>query len=360
MLFRSLNRVGIDSATRLDLASQGFQPDSVPGDGVQVLVQRNGNVCFDCTALVHPDTVRQAVLAARVVGLDIAGIDLVAEDISQPLEAQGGAIVEVNAGPGLSTHLRPPGLPPTPVPEMIIEHLFGASDDGRIPVIGIAGTHGTRLASRVVAHLLQISGQKVGLACRDGLFLGTRCIDHRDSANFVAGQRLLLNRSIDSAVIENGLDVLLDQGLAYDWCQVGVVTRMHPECLVPERYIDSVDQLYKVFRTQVDIVLEGRGITVLNADDEQLVEMASLSKGAVMYFSANPGASVLAGHAASGGRSVVLNQGVILLREGDREVAQLRAGAVFPKLMPAEEFRPYLAAERRKWGEVIRARNIRV
>jgi len=323
-----LNRVGIDSATRLDLASQGFQPDSTPDAGVRVLVQRNGNVCHDCTALVHPDTVRQAVLAARVVGLDIAGIDLVADDISQPLDAQGGAIVEVNAGPGLSTHLRPPGLPPKPVPDMIIEHLFGAADDGRIPVTGIAGTGGTRFAARVVAHLLQMSGRKVGLACRDGLFLGSRCIDHRDNANFLAGQRLLVNRSIESAVIENGLDVLLDQGLSYDWCHVGVITRMNPDCLVPERYIDSVEQLYKVFRTQVDIVLEKRGIAVLNADDDQLVEMASLCKGEVMFFSANAQAPILAEHAERGGRAVVLSDGIISLKQGTHNVAQLRAGTL--------------------------------
>jgi cyanophycin synthetase len=173
-----------------------------------------------------------------------------------------------------------------------------------------------------------MSGQTVGLACRDGLFLGSRCIDHRDSANFPAGQRLLVNRAIESAVIENGLDVLLDQGLAYDWCQVGVITRMNPDSLVPERYIDSVEQLYKVFRTQVDIVLEKHGTAVLNADDDQLVEMASLSKGHVMFFSANAEAPVLASHAEAGGRAVVLSEGVIRLLEGGREIAQLRAGTL--------------------------------
>ena len=331
-----LNRVGIDSATRLDLASQGFEPDSVPQDGMRVLVQRNGNVCFDCTALVHPDTVRQAALAARVVGLDIAGIDLVANDISQPLAGQGGAIVEVNAGPGLSPHLRPPGVPPKPVAEVIIEHLFGGGDDGRIPVIGLSGTTGTGLAARLLTHLLQLSGQKIGLACRDGLFLGARRIDHRHSANFRAGQRLLINRAIDIAVIENGLDVLLDQGLAYDWCEVGVVTQMDPEALIPERYIDSVEQLYKVFRTQVDVVLEKRGTAVPNADDPQLVEMATLSKGHVLFFSANPSAPALIGHAERGGRAVVLTEGEVSLRVGASELARLRVGTVD---LPIEETR---------------------
>jgi cyanophycin synthetase len=103
---------------------------------------------------------------------------------------------------------------------------------------------------------------------------------------------------------------------------------MNPDCLVPERYIDSVEQLFKVFRTQVDIVLEKRGTAVLNAEDDQLVEMASLCKGEVMYFSADAQAPVLAEHAERGGRAVVLAEGVISLKEGTREIAQLRAGTL--------------------------------
>ncbi len=323
-----LNPVRLDSANRLDLSRQGFEPDSVPPEGTQVLVQRNGNVCFDCTARVHPDTIRQAALAARTVGLDIAGVDLVADDISKPLAEQRGAIVEVNAGPGLSTHLTHPGVPPTPVAQTIIEHLFGERDDGRIPVVGIAGTGGTTLAARIVSHLLQLAGKKVGLACRDGLYLGPRRIDKRDSANFKAGQRLLINRSIEAAVIENGLTVLLDEGLAYDWCQVGVITRMNPEGLVPERHINDLEQLCKVFRTQVDIVLEKKGIAVLNADDESVADMASLSKGEVIFFSRNPQSGVLAGHAAAGGRAVLLLDGSIRLMTGSNEYAQIVAGTI--------------------------------
>src|SRR5690606_25227198 len=125
-----LNPVGIDSPARAELARQGLTPESVPAAGREVLVQRNGNVAFDVTDQLHPDVARVAALAARVIGLDIAGIDLVATDIARPLAEQGGAIVEVNAGPGLLMHLLPADGKPRPVGEAIVEHLFARGADG--------------------------------------------------------------------------------------------------------------------------------------------------------------------------------------------------------------------------------------
>lgn len=320
-----LNLVTMDSMTRQDLAQQGYEPESIPPAGTRVLIQRNGNVCFDCTAVVHPDTARLAVLAARIVGLDIAGVDLVVEDVSKPLAQQRGAIVEVNAGPGLGYHIVPPGIPPSPVGMAIVNHLFNVEDSGRIPVIGVAGTRATTATARILAHLLQLSGQHVGLACRDGLFLGTRRIDHRDSATWQAGQRLLINRSLQTAVIESGVRTLLDEGLAYDRCHIGVVTRLDDGGLVPQRHIDSTESLFKVVRTQIDVVL-AEGFAVLNAADPQVAAMAELSDGQVVLFSADPDATPLVGHLRDGGRAVVLRQGTIALMQGTLELAQLRAG----------------------------------
>ncbi|MEN9762742.1 MAG: hypothetical protein RI906_2568 [Pseudomonadota bacterium] len=321
-----LNLVTMDSMTRQDLAQQGYEPDSTPAAGTRVLIQRNGNVCFDCTALVHPETARLAILSARIVGLDIAGVDLVAEDISKPLTEQRGAIVEVNAGPGLGYHIVPPGIPPTPVGAAIIKHLFSTNDTGRIPVIGVTGTGATTGTARILAHLLQLSGQHVGLACGDGLFLGTRRIDHRDSANWRAGQRLLVNRTLQTAVIENGVRTLLDEGLAYDRCHVGVVTKLDQSGLVPDRHIDTDDALFKVIRTQVDVVLRD-GFAVLNAADMQVAAMAELCDGQIIYFSADPNATPLAVHVRDQGRAVVLQGGFIVLMHGTLEIARLRAGS---------------------------------
>ena len=175
-----------EPAVQLELQRQGFAPESIPPAGKKVLIIRYGNMSDDVTDEVHPDVAEAATLAARVVGLDIAGVDIVAEDISRPLEEQRGAIVEVNAGPGLLMHLKPARGKPRPVGQAIVDNLFPAGDKGRLPIVGIAGTQGTALIGRLVSWLLQLAGKHVGLACRDGLFLDKRPVDRKDSANWAA------------------------------------------------------------------------------------------------------------------------------------------------------------------------------
>ena len=162
-------RVEREPAVQLELQRQGFVPESIPPAGKKVLIIRYGNLADDVTDEVHPDVADAATLAARVVGLDIAGVDMVCEDISRPLEEQRGAIVEVNAGPGLLMHLKPAKGKPRPVGEAIAESLFPAGDKGRIPIVGITGSMNTALTARLVSWLLQLTGRHVGLACRDGL-----------------------------------------------------------------------------------------------------------------------------------------------------------------------------------------------
>ena len=146
----------------------------------QVLIQRNANHAFDVTDEVHPETAELATLAARIVGLDIAGIDLVCQDISRPLGEQGGAIVEVNAGPSLLMHLRPGVGKPRPVGKAIVDSLFAEGESGRIPVVGISGTHGKTAVARLLAHLIYLSGRRVGLACSDGLYIDRRHVQKSD------------------------------------------------------------------------------------------------------------------------------------------------------------------------------------
>ncbi len=158
-----------EPAMRLLLERQGLSGESVPADGQRVLVQRNGNVAIDCTDDVHPDVAHAASLAARVVGLDIAGIDLVITDVSKPMAPQRGAIVEVNAGPGLLMHLKPAEGTPRPVGQQIVEHLFPSDDEdarpGRIPIVGVAGSADSTFIARLVARLVHLSGRPTALAC---------------------------------------------------------------------------------------------------------------------------------------------------------------------------------------------------
>ncbi len=314
-----LNPVRIDTAARIELANQGFEPESVPPEGVRVLIQRNGNVAFDVTELVHPSVAAAASLAVRTVGLDIAGVDLVAEDISQPLQAQRGAIVEVNAGPGLLMHLKPAAGTPQPVGRAIVDHLFPPDRDCRIPIVGVAGHVGTTAVARLVAHLLMLHGTRTGLACRDGLFVSGRRIACGDRSDRVSAERLLINRAVDAAVIENGARVLASEGLAYDRCAVGIVTGLDATQPMPERDILGVDKLFDVMRTQVDVVLP-HGAAVLHAADPQVVRMAPLSDGEVIYYAANATLPAIDGHRARGGRSVHTRNGLIVLATGSEEV----------------------------------------
>ncbi|OYY10118.1 MAG: cyanophycin synthetase [Polynucleobacter sp. 35-46-11] len=310
-----LNPVRIDSAVELELARQKLTGDSIPAVDQKVLIQSNGNVAFDVTDLVHPEVAHQVALAARVVGLEIAGIDLVAQDISKPLESQNAAIVEVNAGPGLLMHLKPASGTPQPVGEEIANHLFPPGYDFRIPIVGISGNSGRTIVAEMVAHFIRLTNVHVGLSTNLGLYFGNRLIKKTSSSHWENARRTLQNRAIEVAVLENDNASLLLEGLAYDQCQVGVALNIDPLKLFPEHNISEEDQLFNVVRTQVDVVLP-TGTSVLNADDPMIIKMAELSKGEVMYFSQEPNSPVVTAHQEKDGRSIIVSPSVITLKQG--------------------------------------------
>lgn len=317
-----------EPAARLELSRQGYDGQSIPPAGRRVLVQRNGNMTCDITGLVHPDVAAAAVLAARVVGLDIAGVDVVAEDISRPLEDQRGAIVEVNAGPGLLMHLKPESGEPRPVGRAIVDSLFPQDSQGRIPIVGVTGINGKTVVAQLVASLLRLSDKRVGLACSDGLFFDQRRIGQGDGCHWDAAHKLLVNRAIEAAVIESDTEHILREGLVYDRCQVAVITGIGEGDHLGEYDIHEPEQLFTVLRTLVDVVLPD-GAAVLNAADPQLVEMAELCDGEVIYFARDPELPVIRQHLAAGGRAVLVKQGQLVLAQG-REETSLGAVAGVP------------------------------
>ncbi|WP_343732414.1 cyanophycin synthetase [Duganella sp.] len=312
----------------LELQRQNLSHASVPAEGVKVLIQPNGNVAVDVTDKVHPQVAAMAALAARVVGLDIAGIDLVTSDISRPLEETGGAIIEVNASPGLLAHLKPAVGEPRNVGEAIVEHLFGEAT-GRMPIVGITGTHGTTMTARLVAWLLQISGKKTGLTCAEGLFVNGRELPLDGLSAWETGERLLLNKNVEAGVFENSARMILAEGLAYDKCAVGVVTDVSGLEAVSEFHIDSEDRLYNVLRTQVDVVLPS-GAAVLNAADPQVVEMADLCDGEVIFYGVDEHLDAIAAHRQDGKRVVFQRKDCIVMANGGDEVASLPLSPLVP------------------------------
>ncbi len=306
----------------LELQRQGMTSQSIPQAGQQVLIQPNGNVAIDVTDEVHPSVAHAVLLAARVVGLDIAGIDLVAKDITRPLEEQRGAIIEVNASPGLLAHIKPGVGKPRAVGAAIVDHLFEPDETGRIPLIGVTGTRGASLIVRMLCKLLNLSGLHTGAVCGEGMFLDQRRVVSGNCVNWDAGQRLLLNRTVQTALFESNPRMILAEGLAYDRCQIGIVTDMGS--LEDVKDFDILDEmgLHKAVRSQVDVVLP-TGVAVLNAAQAQVLELAALCDGSVTLYAQDGSLPGIVAHLAEGLRAVFVRGNHIVLAEGGIEIVLL-------------------------------------
>ena len=315
-----LNPVRIDSAARLELKRQGFDAESIAPLGCEVLIQRNGNVAFDCTDEVHPEVAAIAATAAKAVGLDVAGIDLVTEDISRPLSETGGTIVEVNAGPGLLMHLKPAEGLPRNVGKAIVDYMFPPGDEKTFPLIGASGSSGTTLVTRLMFHLLTQNGMQTGLSNSEGVKVNDRALTTSVSSTWSNTQRLLLNCQIEAAVVETDGMQILTEGLDYIKCLVGIVTDItFDEAFkgpsVAYHAFETATDLIKIYRTQIDVVCTS-GTGVLNADDVNVAAIAEFCKGSLMLFSQDPASTLIQAHLAEGKRAVLLDAGEIILAQG--------------------------------------------
>ena len=315
-----LNPVRIDSAARLELKRQGFDAESIAPLGCEVLIQRNGNVAFDCTDEVHPEVAAIAATAAKAVGLDVAGIDLVTEDISRPLSETGGAIVEVNAGPGLLMHLKPAEGLPRNVGKAIVDYMFPPGDEKTFPLIGASGSSGTTLVTRLMFHLLTQNGMQTGLSNSEGVKVNDRALTTSVSSTWSNTQRLLLNCQIEAAVVETDGMQILTEGLDYIKCLVGIVTDItFDEAFkgpsVAYHAFETATDLIKIYRTQIDVVCTS-GTGVLNADDVNVAAIAEFCKGSLMLFSQDPASTLIQAHLAEDKRAVLLDAGEIILAQG--------------------------------------------
>jgi cyanophycin synthetase len=269
----------------------------------------------------------QAAVERHVDGArrEIAEIGVSVSEAGRGANRQGDAPAWVDAGYNLVGNVSSDGGIGPEATRVLVERLFPGGDSGRIPVIGVAGSHGTARVARLIAWLVGQDERRVGLACGQGLFLGPQRIDPGDCAHWAPARRLLCDPRVEVAVIENGMEAMLREGLAYDRCQVGVLTNIDPARLPDDGYVDRPERLCMLMRTQVDVVLPG-GAAVLNATDPLAAEMASLSDGEVIFFSSDPDHPVVLGHCAAGGRAVTLAEQRVTLVQGSKaaEVFDLR------------------------------------
>jgi cyanophycin synthetase len=318
-----LSYIKLDPIGLTVLAEQRCTPDSVPVAGRHVLIRRNGNLstggtATDVTDRIHPEAAARAVDAARAVGLDIAGVDIVCTDIARPLEAQRGAVVEVNAGPGLRMHLEPSAGKPRPVAEAILSLLFPEGENGRIPLVAVTGVNGKTTTTRLLAHLLHRPDRVVGMTCTDGMYVDGRRLDSRDCSGPRSARAILLNPRVDVAVLETARGGILREGLGFDRCDVAVVTNIADGDHLSLRGIETLEDLARVKRVVVEAVAP-TGSAVLSAADPLVAAMAPHCPGQVVFFARDGAHPVLAAHRQAGGAAAFVRDGSVVLAEGERE-----------------------------------------
>lgn len=319
----SLTRIRLDEQARVALARQGLAEDSVPARGARVVLRDNcnlstGGTATDVTDEVHPEMAARAIDAARMAGLDICGVDIVCETVRRPLEEQGGGVVEVNAAPGLRMHLDPSYGSGRPVGEAIVASMFPEGDDGRIPVVAVTGTNGKTTTVRLIAHLLAAGGLRVGMTGTDGVWVDGRRIDTGDCSGPKSARSVLAHPDADAAVLETARGGLLREGLAFDRCDVGVVTNIGLGDHLGLSFITTVEDLAVVKRTVVQNVSPD-GTAVLNAADPIVAAMSEHCPGSVLYFAADPHLARMNLHRAQGGRVVYVDSGDLVAAQGDAE-----------------------------------------
>ncbi|AJG18322.1 Cyanophycin synthase [Cupriavidus basilensis] len=320
----SLTKIRFDDIALATLAKQHLTADAVPPKGTRVVLRNNANLstggsATDVTDDVHPDMAARAVAAARMVGLDICGVDAVCETVLKPFEEQAGGIVEVNAAPGLRMHLQPSYGKGRAVGEAIISTMFADGDDGRIPVVAVSGTNGKTTTVRLIAHLLAGSGLRIGMTGTDGVYVKGERIDTGDCSGPRSARNVLMHPDVDAAVFETARGGLLREGLAFDRCDVAVVTNVGEGDHLGLSFISTVEDL-AVLKSVIVQNVAPHGMAVLNAADPMVVRMADACPGAVTFFAADLNNPVMATHCAQGKRVVYVEDGHIVAAEGENQV----------------------------------------
>ncbi len=337
-----LTRITVDAAAEELVRGQGFGLDDVPDEGVRVRLALTGNMStggtsIDRTIEAHPDNVEIAETAARIVGLDVAGIDFICPDIATPVRETGGGIVEVNAAPGFRMHTHPTEGEPQYVAKPVIDLLFPPGTPARIPILAVTGTNGKTTTVRMLTHIMKLMGRRVGMTSTDGIVIDGRLIKKGDMSGPKSAQMVLQNPTVDTAVFEVARGGILREGLGYDRNDVAVVTNVTGDHLGLGG-ISSIGQLANVKAVVVEAVPRS-GAAVLNADDSHVYRMGRHCAGRVVLFSMSmrkgeDGFDRVDGHTGRGGAAFCLEatpEGeLVVLKLGPRKMPVL-----YTHLMPS-------------------------
>lgn len=285
---KPLTKIKLDSIAVNKLKSCGMNIDSVPEKGKKVLLRSNGNLstggtATDCTDIIHPENAELAGLAAKVIGIDIAGIDVVTDDISKSILETGGSIVEVNTAPGIRMHLYPNQGKPRNVAKDIVDYLFPTAESCRFPIVSVTGTNGKTTTVRLIAHTLSLTGKAVGFTSTSGTFVNDKCISKGDHSGPRSAKTLLANKEIDCAVLETARGGIIREGLGYDLADVGIVMNIAEDHLGMDG-TETLEDLAFV-KSLVTEAIRKDGFAIMNADNAMTPYLLERTKAKVILFS---------------------------------------------------------------------------
>lgn len=315
-----LTKIIVDHTSLSVLERQGYSLDTVLREDEVCYLRATANlstggVAIDRTDDIHPENVWLAQRVAKIIGLDIAGIDIVTPDITQPLRDIDGVVVEVNAAPGFRMHVCPSEGLPRNVAAPVMDMLFPPGQASRIPILSVTGTNGKTTTTRLLAHIYKQTGHGVGYTTTDGIYIGDHLVEKGDTTGPQSAQVILKDPTVEVAVLETARGGILRSGLAFDACDVGVVLNVSADHLGIGD-IDTLDQMAHL-KSVVAESVSPAGYAVLNAEDPLVMAMAQRVKGHVAFFSMNPDNEVVKAHTRQGGLAAVYENGYLSLIRGE-------------------------------------------
>lgn len=318
-----LTQIDIDNQTMRCIKKAGYELDSVLKKGERLFLKTTANIstggtAIDVTDEVHPENVFLFERIARIIGLDVAGIDIIAPNVSEPLRETGGGIIEVNAAPGFRMHLAPSEGIGRNVAEHVIDMLFPPGAQSRIPIFAITGTNGKTTTTRLIAHILRNSGRAVGFTTTDGTYIGNEQITQGDNTGPVSAQLVLKDPTVDVAVLETARGGIIRSGLGFDHADVGVVLNVAADHL-GLKDVNTLEDLARV-KSVIPRAVGKEGWAVLNAEDPLVYKMKELVDGKVVCFSMDENHPNIRRRAERGRVSCVFENGFVTILKGKWKV----------------------------------------
>jgi cyanophycin synthetase len=327
-----LTAITINDLTKTIIAGAGYTVDSVLKEGERLILKDTANLSTggtaeDVTDIVHPANVSMAERISKIIDLDICGIDVMTSDISQPLSDTGGAVLEVNAGPGFRMHLAPTTGLPRNVAAPVVDKLFPQKGDtGRIPIVAITGTNGKTTTSRLIAHIAKMNGQRVGYTTSDGVYIQNRMLMKGDCTGPASAEFVLKDPTVNFAVLECARGGLLRAGLGFKKCDVAIVTNVSADHL-GLKGIHTVEQLARVKAVIPETVLPD-GYAILNADDDLVYEMRRNINCNLALFSMDENNPRIKALQRIGGITAIYENGYVTLCRGEWKMRLMKAESI--------------------------------